>query len=77
MAYLAQLPVQVKVDPRLTAQEGTFGAGMGDKTLLRLSADRLGLAVASRRVKRAMQFGSRSARMEGGSAEKKGHVILK
>ncbi|KAF8609362.1 adenine nucleotide alpha hydrolases-like protein [Ceratobasidium sp. AG-I] len=76
VAYLAQLPVQVKVDPRLAIQEETLGAGMGDKTLLRLAADRLGLVIASKRVKRAMQFGSRSARMEGGSAEKKGHILL-
>lgn len=76
VSYLAQLPVQVKVDPRLASQTGVLGAGMGDKTLLRLAAQRLGLELASRRVKRAMQFGSRSARMDGSSAEKKGHFLL-
>ncbi|KAF8741591.1 Asparagine synthase, partial [Rhizoctonia solani] len=76
VSYLAQLPVQIKVDPRLARQEEGLGAGLGDKTLLRLAAERLGLVLASRRTKRAMQFGSRSARMDNGTSEKKGHVVL-
>ncbi|GAB1518850.1 hypothetical protein RhiTH_001915 [Rhizoctonia solani] len=76
VSYLAQLPVQIKVDPRLALQEQGLGAGLGDKTLLRLAAERLGLMLASRRTKRAMQFGSRSARMDSGTSEKKGHVVL-
>lgn len=46
---------------------------MGDKMLLRLAARKLGLVEASQRKKRAMQFGSYSARMHG---EKKGDVPL-
>ncbi|KAB5593823.1 Asparagine synthase domain containing protein [Ceratobasidium theobromae] len=74
--YLAQLPVYIKLDPRLASTNGAVGSGMGDKTLLRLAAERLGLTLASKRIKRAMQFGSRSARMEGGNSEKKGHFLL-
>ncbi|CEL57641.1 Asparagine synthetase domain-containing protein 1 OS=Danio rerio GN=asnsd1 PE=2 SV=1 [Rhizoctonia solani AG-1 IB] len=76
VSYLAQLPVEIKVDPRLTLQKEGLGAGLGDKTLLRLAAERLGLVLASKRTKRAMQFGSRSARMDSGAPEKKGHVVL-
>ncbi|KAG9223007.1 hypothetical protein CCMSSC00406_0000304 [Pleurotus cornucopiae] len=64
--FLASLPVHFKLDPRLET-------GMGDKMLLRLAARKLGLMEASQRKKRAMQFGSYSARMHG---EKKGDVPL-
>ncbi|KAF9073720.1 asparagine synthase-domain-containing protein [Rhodocollybia butyracea] len=66
VAFLANLPVQYKVDLRLPV-------GVGDKMLLRLATRKLGLVEASERKKRAMQFGSRSARMEG---DAKGDVLL-
>jgi len=66
---VAHLPVECKVNPNL-------GEGRGDKMLLRLIAERFGLVQASRRKKRAMQFGSRSARMEGGDADKRGDILL-
>ncbi|KAF5382945.1 hypothetical protein D9757_006339 [Collybiopsis confluens] len=58
VSFLANLPVQYKMDPRLPP-------GVGDKMLLRLASRKLGLLEASERKKRAMQFGSHSARMEG------------
>ncbi|KAK2461753.1 hypothetical protein APHAL10511_006216 [Amanita phalloides] len=64
--FLAGLPVHHKMDPRLEL-------GIGDKMLLRLASEKIGLVEASRRKKRAMQFGSRSARMEG---QRRGDVTL-
>ncbi|CAA7266634.1 unnamed protein product [Cyclocybe aegerita] len=66
VSFLADLPVNLKLDPRLDA-------GLGDKMLLRLAAQKLGLVEASSRKKRAMQFGSRSARMDG---ERRGDAEL-
>ncbi|KAL1729765.1 asparagine synthase-domain-containing protein [Schizophyllum commune] len=66
--FLAALPVHAKTNPRL-------GQGLGDKLLLRIVAWRLGLVEASTRPKRAMQFGSHSARMQVDSA-KKGDLLL-
>ncbi|KIJ21561.1 hypothetical protein PAXINDRAFT_165027 [Paxillus involutus ATCC 200175] len=58
VSFLAGLPVHLKMDPRLEI-------GIGDKMLLRLAARKVELIEASTRKKRAMQFGSHSARMEG------------
>jgi hypothetical protein len=63
------LPVHHKTDPRALN-------GVGDKLLLRLAARRFGLVRASERHKKAMQFGSHSARMLGGAADRKGDLAL-
>jgi asparagine synthetase B (glutamine-hydrolysing) len=69
VSFIAQLPVHFKVDPRLDL-------GVGDKMLLRLAARKMGLVEASERKKKAMQFGSHSARMELGGKEKRGDLLL-
>lgn len=66
VSFLTQLPVHMKLDPRVET-------GKGDKSLLRLLVRKLGLVEASSRKKRAMQFGSHSARMDG---EQKGDATL-
>jgi asparagine synthetase B (glutamine-hydrolysing) len=63
MTFLSSLPVYIKTDPR-------YERAVGDKILLRLMAAELGLERASIEAKRAMQFGTRSAKMEN---TKKGH----
>ena len=50
--YLASLPLSEICDFSLPV-------GEGDKRILRLLAQKLGLSIASRKVKRAIQFGSR------------------
>ncbi len=67
--FLAQLPVHMKMDPRLES-------GLGEKLLLRLAARKVGLVEASSRKKRAMQFGSHSARMAPGEGDKKGDILI-
>ncbi|GJE85961.1 asparagine synthetase domain-containing protein [Phanerochaete sordida] len=69
VSFLSSLPVHMKLDPRLEA-------GIGEKMLLRIAARKVGLVEASSRKKRAMQFGSHSARMAPGDGDKKGDIIL-
>ncbi|KAH9825201.1 asparagine synthase-domain-containing protein [Melampsora americana] len=63
---LAGVPVHLKCDPDL-------GRGIGDKLLLRCLAQSLGLCQASKLEKRAIQFGARSAKIDGTA---KGQVEL-
>jgi asparagine synthetase B (glutamine-hydrolysing) len=52
--YVSSLPMWQKCNFAL-------GPGHGDKLLIRLAAERCGLPLTSHRVKRAMQFGTKSA----------------
>lgn len=70
--FLTSIPVEAKVD---LARIGTEGAG-GDKRLLRDVARELGLEGASELKKRAMQFGTRSAKIDHESRNVKGHHKL-
>ncbi|WRT63829.1 uncharacterized protein IL334_000754 [Kwoniella shivajii] len=65
ISYLSSLPIHVKCDPRLKE-------GQGDKQLLRLAVKSVGLERASARVKRAMQFGTRSSKLGGSGTGVKG-----
>ena len=67
--FLSELPVHLKLDPRLEQ-------GLGEKLLLRLAARKVGLVEASSRKKRAMQFGSHSARMSSGEDDRTGDRLL-
>ncbi|WVQ93551.1 hypothetical protein IAU59_000626 [Kwoniella sp. CBS 9459] len=65
ISYLSSLPIHLKVDPRLKE-------GYGDKLLLRRAVRGVGLARASERAKRAMQFGTRSSKVGGSGSGVKG-----
>ena len=64
MAYLASLPVQAKAYFELDE--------LGDKYLLRCLATHLGLTYPAQLPKRAIQFGTRSAKMDAAGAHAKG-----
>lgn len=66
VCYLNQLPVGLKMDLSETSD-------VGPKKLLRELAVQSGLQHTSRQVKRALQFGSRIAKLEGGG-EKGGDI---
>lgn len=66
--FLVALPAHIKFNLGLEA-------GLGDKMLLRLAVRKMGLIEASTRKKRAMQFGSHSARMEVGITGGGGTVL--
>ncbi|KAF8331070.1 asparagine synthase-domain-containing protein [Cantharellus anzutake] len=70
VAFAASVPVFLKMDPTMDMN------GVGDKLLLREAARSLGLVKAASRRKRAMQFGSRSARMTENAEERRGDTTL-
>ena len=65
--FLSSLEIQQKTDPR-------YIRAVGDKILLRLVAESMGLQRASNEAKRAVQFGARTAKME--FSKEKGHQEL-
>ncbi|OCF41643.1 cytoplasmic protein [Kwoniella heveanensis CBS 569] len=65
ISYLSSSPIHLKVDPRMKE-------GQGDKLLLRKAVRSVGLMRASERVKRAMQFGTRSSKVGGSGSGVKG-----
>ncbi len=70
MDFITTIPAYLKMDPTMDVN------GVGDKRLLREAARSLGLVGAASRRKRAMQFGSRSARMTDKAEERRGNLIL-
>jgi asparagine synthetase B (glutamine-hydrolysing) len=70
--FLSCLRADQKISPQIASDaSGT----LGDKRLLRRVALYLGLERASREKKRAIQFGSRSAKMEEGVKVKGHHIV--
>ncbi|KAF7721701.1 hypothetical protein EC973_004290 [Apophysomyces ossiformis] len=67
--WLCRLPIEQKMDMR-------YGRGIGEKSLLRHVARRLGLMEASRNWKRAIQFGAKTAKMTGEARGEKGQHKL-
>lgn len=61
MKFLCKLPVRAKMD---------FNIENGGKLLLRKLCQKLGLIYSSKQKKRAIQFGSRSAKMEINTSRK-------
>ncbi|KAK8845569.1 hypothetical protein IAR55_006284 [Kwoniella newhampshirensis] len=65
ISYLSSLNIWTKCDPRL-------GEGIGDKRLLRRAVKKCGMRKSSERVKKAMQFGTRSAKVGGSGSGVRG-----
>jgi asparagine synthetase B (glutamine-hydrolysing) len=66
---LCRLPIHLKMDMR-------YERGIGEKMILRHMARQLGLPLASRNWKRAIQFGAKTAKMTGESRTQKGQHKL-
>ena len=74
VSFIHNLPLWIVADLRLDR-------GIGDKRILRELALRLGLKNAARRVKRAIQFGSRVAKASnvhsfGSNRKAKGDAVF-
>ncbi|BFZ56070.1 hypothetical protein PYCC9005_003112 [Savitreella phatthalungensis] len=76
VGWLCTLPVDIKCVLGQSAKslQDVLGDDLpGDKIVLRLAAQKLGLPLAAREKKRAVQFGARSARMDEKTSRDKGH----
>lgn len=67
LAFLSSLPTHLKMDMR-------YALGTGDKIILRLVAFTMGMTRAGGEIKRAVQFGARSAKMV--ESRRKGHEVI-